>query len=374
MKRCAELYRVDPETYSRFPEENNCFLRALYDTKFSSFGLDLLTNMVKLVDSGEEGFSRVDLALYAASWTIDTHMPFASKWDPKPSFNDYIPVEIVKRPPDDIHPSLLTKYVKRAAKFFGACDVGITPIDERWIMKNTAKISGKSTPSVESSESSETSDISEKNTPTIRKTPVVLPDGVTNAIVIAIEMDPTGIQCAPKFLEVASVGLGYSQMAAISATMAQFIRNLGYIAIPSTNDTGLSIPLAIDAGLGAQGRNGILLTKKWGSRIRLCKVFTNMPLDHDTPDEAFITKINDFCRGCRRCADACEAKAISFADEPSGEAVCSSNNPGVCKWYVNSNDCYGIWMKYGTDCGKCIQACPFSKSPESWTSEDFWNA
>ena len=367
MKRCAEIYRVDPQIYSRFPEENNCFLRALYDTQFPSFGLDLLTNMVKLVDSGEEGFSRVDLALYAASWTIDSHMPFASKWDPKPSSNDYIPIEIVERPPDDIPQNLLTKYVKRAAKFFGACDVGITQIDQRWIIKNTAKISGKS------AKFSEFSDSSSESTLDIHKTPVVLPEGVTNAIVIAIEMDPTGIQCAPKFLEVASVGLGYSQMAAISVTMAQFIRNLGYFAIPSTNDTGLSIPLAIDAGLGAQGRNGILLTKKWGPRVRLCKVFTNMPLDHDILDEAFITKINDFCRGCRRCADACEAKAISFAEEPSCEAVCSSNNPGVRKWYVNTNDCYGIWVKYGTDCGKCIQACPYSKSPESWTSEDFWN-
>ncbi|MHA1519785.1 MAG: 4Fe-4S dicluster domain-containing protein [Promethearchaeota archaeon] len=363
MKRCAEIYRVDPEKYSQFPEENNCFLRALYDTQFPSFGLDLLTNMVKLVDSGEEGFSRVDLALYAASWTIDAHMPFASKWNPKPSTKDYIPVEIVNRSPDDIPTSQLTKYVKRAAKFFGACDVGITKIDQRWIMKNTAKISAKS------------SESSSENTPNIRKTPVVLPEGVTNAIVIAIEMDPTGIQCAPKFLEVASVGWGYSQMTAISATIAQFIRNLGYIAIPSTNDTGLSVPLAIDAGLGAQGRNGILLTRNLGPRVRLCKVFTNMPLDHDVPDEAFITKINAYCRFCRRCAEACEAEAISFADEPSGEAVCSSNNPGVRKkWYVNTNDCYGIWVKYGTDCGKCIQACPFSKSPESWTSEDFWNA
>ncbi|MHA1620178.1 MAG: hypothetical protein ACTSVZ_12950, partial [Promethearchaeota archaeon] len=180
MKRCAEIYRVDPEKYSQFPEENNCFLRALYDTQFPSFGLDLLTNMVKLVDSGEEGFSRVDLALYAASWTIDAHMPFASKWNPKPSTKDYIPVEIVNRPPDDIPTSQLTKYVKRAAKFFGACDVGITKIDQRWIMKNTAKISAKS------------SESSSENTPNIRKTPVVLPEGVTNAIVIAIEMDPTG--------------------------------------------------------------------------------------------------------------------------------------------------------------------------------------
>ncbi|WP_457557263.1 reductive dehalogenase [Candidatus Harpocratesius sp.] len=357
---CADLYELNPSKYQRFPEENNCFMRALYDLEFPSFGLDLVSNMTKLVDSGEPGYSRLDLALYAASWTIDQHMPFASKWNPKPSNIDYIPKEIVLRPPDPIPPAELTKYIKRAAKFFGACDVGITKIDYNWILKNTAKVAG-------------TTHIDGKQIANIKKKSIELPSDVKNAIIIAIEMDPSGIQCAPKFLETASVGWGYSQMTAISVTIAQFIRNLGYFAIPSTNDTGLSIPLAIDAGLGAQGRNGLLITKKWGPRVRLCKVFTNMPLIYDSPDVDFLKKINAYCKGCRRCAEACEAEAISFDDEPSTQPKCTSNNPGVRKWYVNTNACYGIWVKHSTDCGNCIQVCPFSKTPEKITSEDFWN-
>jgi len=42
-----------------------------------------------------------------------------------------------------------------------------------------------------------------------------------------------------------------------------FIRNLGYEAIQCGNDTALSIPLAIDAGLGELGRNGLLITPDW---------------------------------------------------------------------------------------------------------------
>ncbi|MHA1560878.1 MAG: 4Fe-4S dicluster domain-containing protein [Promethearchaeota archaeon] len=323
-KTTSEIHNIDTALYSRFPEENNCFMRALYDTDFPSYGQGLKTNMTKLVDSGEKGFSRLDLALYAASWTVDAHMPFANKWFPKPSAKDYIPAEIVLRPPDEISKEDLTKYVKRG--------------------------SGE-----------------------IKKEEILLPEGVTHAIILNIEMDPTGIRCSPGFLEVASVGLGYSIMTSLSVSVAQFIRNLGYIAIPSSNDTGLSIPLAIEAGLGAQGRNGLLLTKKYGPRVRICKVFTNMPLIDDSPDLDFINKISNYCRTCQRCAEACEAKAISFEDGPDNIAKCSSNNPGVTKWYVDTNACYGIWVKYSTDCGNCISACPFSKTPTKLTSEEFWD-
>ena len=118
-KTTAEIFELDPKQYSRFPEENNCFMRALYDKEFNSYKKDLLTNMTQWVDSGEKGFRRLDLALYAASWTVDSHMPYAAKWFPKPSSNDYIPIEVVKRPPDDIPIKDLTKYTKRAAQFYG---------------------------------------------------------------------------------------------------------------------------------------------------------------------------------------------------------------------------------------------------------------
>ena len=357
VKTTAEIFELDEDIYRNFPEENNCFFRALYDKDFPGYLQFLQLNMTKWVDSGEPGFSRMDLALYAASWTIDQHMPFAKRWNPKPSSNDYIPPEIVKRPPDDILPEKLTQYVKRAAQYFGASQVGITQLDPHWLYEGQVKIKGGKPPHTKDD---------------IKKIPFDIPKDVTNAIIIAIEMEPKGICNAPNFLEVASVGWGYSQMAIISTSVSQFIRNLGYYAIPATNDTAASIPLAIDAGLGAQGRNGLLLTKKWGPRVRLCKIFTNMPLIHDSPDLGYIAKINNFCRTCLRCAKACEANAISEADFPSRSPRCSSNNPGVKKWYVDTNACYSVWIKYSTDCGRCIQVCPFSKTPNTMTPEDFW--
>lgn len=43
------------------------------------------------------------------------------------------------------------------------------------------------------------------------------------------------------------------------------------------NDISLSIPLAIEAGLGELGRNGLLITKDFGPCVRLCKIFTTCP-------------------------------------------------------------------------------------------------
>lgn len=49
------------------------------------------------------------------------------------------------------------------------------------------------------------------------------------------------------------------------------------------NDTALAIPYAIKAGLGEYGRHGLLITPEYGPRVRIGKIFTDMPLAHDVP-------------------------------------------------------------------------------------------
>jgi epoxyqueuosine reductase QueG len=88
-------------------------------------------------------------------------------------------------------------------------------------------------------------------------------------------------------------------MGFIAPSMARFIQELGYHAMPSGNDTALSIPMAVDAGLGELGRNGILITPKYGPRVRLCKVFTDLPLVHDKPVDLGVQA---FCEICKKCA------------------------------------------------------------------------
>jgi reductive dehalogenase len=248
------------------------------------------------------------------------------------------------REPVDVEDlSEMTGRVKKAARFFGADLVGVTELDQRWLFANRRR------------------DLE----------PMVFPEGVRYAVVMAIEMDELAMATSPECPAAAVTGLAYSRMAFAASSLAEFVRNLGYTAIPDGNDTGLSIPLAIDAGLGQLGRNGLLITPEYGPRVRICKVYTDLPLEPDRPVDFGVT---EFCKGCRLCAEACEVDAISFEREPGWEPACKSSNPGARKWYIDGEKCYVYWCDNGTDCSTCISVCPFNRGPDEASSEEFWES
>jgi reductive dehalogenase len=173
---------------------------------------------------------------------------------------------------------------------------------------------------------------------------------------MTVKMDGKAIKTSPSFKACTATGLAYSQMAFLVSCMAEFIRNLGYKAIPMGNDTALSVPLAIDAGIGELGRHGLLITPEYGPCVRICKVFTDLPLKTDKPITFGVT---NYCKNCRKCADACEVDAIQTEDEPSFKTVCPSNRQGVLRWAVNQDKCYKFWIENGGECSNCIATCPF---------------
>ena len=100
---------------------------------------------------------------------------------------------------------------------------------------------------------------------------------------------------------------------------------------PAGNGVGLSIPMAVDAGLGQVGRMGLLMTPKYGPRVRIAKVITDMPL---VPDRPISFGVTEFCEACGRCAEDCPGEAIS-AGERTTEPIDISNSPGINRWPVN---------------------------------------
>lgn len=174
---------------------------------------------------------------------------------------------------------------------------------------------------------------------------------------MALEMDYEAYRTNPSFLASAATGLMYGQIAITSFRVASFIRALGYHAIPCGNDTALSVPLAIQAGLGEMSRLGLLVTPQYGPRVRLCKVSTDLPLQADQP---ITFGVVEFCKTCLKCANACPAQAISREPEPSFKTVGYSNNPGVKKWYNKLEGCLKFWANK-VDCGVCIASCPYNK-------------
>ncbi len=113
-------------------------------------------------------------------------------------------------------------------------------------------------------------------------------------------------------------------------------------------------PLAVQAGLGELGRNNILIADKFGSRVRIGAVTSNINLEFDSP---INIGAEQFCEVCEKCAINCPTKALSI----NGKSLIR----GIEKWTTNVENCYSIWRFYGTDCGICMAVCPFSH-PNNW--------
>ena len=175
--------------------------------------------------------------------------------------------------------------IKQVAKFLGAEKVGITPYDERWVYSHAADISSA----------------------TRDEKPNTLKGDFKSVIVMAHGMDNELVKSYPSATAAAATGREYSREAAIISSLAAFIRALGFEAVGTSNDSAITIPYAIKAGMGEYGRNQMVITKEFGPRVRFSKVFTSLDLLYDKPKKFGVRQ---FCDICSKCADACPPKAL----------------------------------------------------------------
>lgn len=107
------------------------------------------------------------------------------------------------------------------------------------------------------------------------------------------------------------------------------------------------------AGIGWQGKNLLIITPQFGSKIRLATVLTNMPFIADLP-------LKNRCGKCEKCAKACPSSAI--------KNVSTDSHYKTRDEAVDIDKCYSRLKKFkvipgieATICGVCIKVCPFSK-------------
>ncbi|MHA1115776.1 MAG: reductive dehalogenase [Candidatus Heimdallarchaeaceae archaeon] len=352
-KRKAKLnqspFEIDEKIYQPMSEKKTIFARVMWDESFEGYQRGIFEGAKNKIPLNLDGYSEIEHAAISGAWSIDSVIGMfereqltkmnqesraAENSRGKKEKKDLLnPEQSVKsKRLMENNPSELTTWVKKIAMVYGADLVGITPINLKWIYTEDRK-----------------------------GNPLNLPEGLTHAIVFAVEMDIDAINTAPKYPSGIATGLGYSKMAFIRTLLTFFIRRMGYKAIPAGNNIALSVPLAVEAGLGGYGRHGLLITKKYGPRVRIAKVLTDMPLVPDKPDYKFIKAVERFCKTCKTCAKKCPSNSIPFDKEPSFKIQSEvSNNPGIKKWYVNVETCYMFWTENGCDCSRCISDCEYN--------------
>ena len=338
-----ERFKISKD-YESFDQKNDMFNRANWDDNVNPKDFFKSYDIANYKPKKAKGFDHWDYAFRNASWHL-TDVVGAQNFSESgkvEGFTDYYSIQtpgsLEKAPLHSVNDT--TNRIKKAANLLGAGMVGICALDRRWIYKN------------------------KYNRKTNQSEPLDLPKHLKYAIILIIPQDYELGKTYPAALSGAATGLGYGVGLNCANALAQFITNLGYEAIASLNDTGLSIPMAISDGLGEYGRHGLLITPKYGPNVRIAKVFTDLPLEIDQPVEFGVQA---FCQICKKCADNCPPRAIPKG-EPQSEPPNFSSLKGVSKWTVNAEKCFKFWVGLNTDCAICIRVCPYNKDYALW-----WN-
>jgi len=150
----------------------------------------------------------------------------------------------------------------------------------------------------------------------------------------------------------------------LSHRAAKLLQERGFAAValePTTEEfdavqlrAGLSHKIAATrSGLGWIGKNALVITKPFGSAIRLTTVLTDAPIETGPPCDESI------CGTCTACVEICPAKAPSgtnwrlglYRDDFFDARACCRKATEFCKREEIDS----------TICGICIEACPWTK-------------
>lgn len=191
--------------------------------------------------------------------------------------------------------------------------------------------------------------------------------GLPRAVSIAAALDPAviqGISQGPTREYFAEYKRANELLADLCRRAAGILTKLGSHALavePTTayfDKRTLSMPIqhktiATRAGLGWIGKSALLITKRYGPALRLSSVLTDAELATGEPVDA------SNCGDCRRCVDACPAKAIAGNHWSAGVP-----RESLCNVFVCCDAVKGMAGRQGIDatiCGICINACPWTQ-------------
>lgn len=239
-------------------------------------------------------------------------------------------------------PQEASEMVEGAGIFLGATQIGFTKVNENWLPPNVTFDS--------------TVDQITRNEEGLQRYPERFKYVVTGAALVPC---PSGVR-SPTAIGAAADRLGFEHAWLAVTRVINFLTCLGYGAeyIPSFNP----VPWAVASGLGEMGRMNRMISPLYGGAIRLFAVITDLPFAIDKPIDFGL---QEFCRHCRKCAEACPSGALSMAGEPTWEW--EGEQPwhfrGKKVWWDNAQKCQEYQI--GERCINCMMSCPWSKQDKT---------
>lgn len=121
---------------------------------------------------------------------------------------------------------------------------------------------------------------------------------------------------------------------------------------------------AVRAGLGFRGRNNQLITRRYGSRVFICEILTDLPLKKRSLQQP------ENCGACHRCIDACPTGALS--KDGFCRTLCRSEitqKKGTLNSWEEQQIAAGglVW-----GCDVCTDVCPYNAAAQITPLGVFW--
>jgi reductive dehalogenase len=311
---------------------------------------EALSGTKGMKDGSPERFNQKDTAFNIAHvggygpekgkqrWALQSRDPFLGiYWTMVMGLRNLAEGKVNPQKRDNFSPQEITEKIKRTAKYVGADMVGITTVKKDFTY----------------SEGFSYEESKLEVGPAVTA-PIDLKHKY--AIVLGKEMNFDRIQATlteKNDESLAEIGKTYYELAQIACALAAYIRQLGYSARAHhlRNEQLCHVPHAIDAGLGEQGRHDFLITQKYGPRIRLATVTTDLELIEDKPVDIGV---QDLCENCSLCEINCPGQALG-----KEKTVIRGHR----RWPHDQDRCFNFWVTGGNTfgCTMCLKICPWNK-------------
>ena len=309
---------------------------AMHRIKHVEKPTNVITENIQRIDARETAFSRAMRGDYGPA--VQREAPRSSNKYPLNVSLSEIRQYIGAAKANDIAPSVapipndpnvLTRHIKRLGYFLGADLMGVCRLQPSAVYSHD-----------------------------MQGNPIDVTGKFAIVIVMAKDYTTTEASNGRDWINTSLSYILYQRLAALSQTLANYIRRLGFPA--SAEHTGktpggpkvLFPPLLLWSGIGEVSRAGIILNPFLGMNFKAAVVLTDMPM---VPDRPVDFGLQDFCERCKICSEFCPGSAI-----PTGSKTMYN---GYETWKLNEQRCHSfrVLNKRGSYCGRCIKVCPWTR-------------